>query len=114
MLIVSSPFSYSCTQLPKDAENQLEGSLGAISALRKPYGTSFVAGSLCSLFYRAHGNIVDWMYKTARIKYSYAAHLRDTGTYGFALPPELIRPVGEETAGMIEYLAKFIAGIESG
>lgn len=97
-LIVSSPFSFTCDAMPKDAENQLEAALGAISALKKPYGTSFVvrpfpyvmtsqilihllqAGSLCSMFYQAHGNIVDWMYKRAGIKYSYAAHLRDTGT----------------------------------
>ncbi|KIM81249.1 hypothetical protein PILCRDRAFT_821709 [Piloderma croceum F 1598] len=110
--MLSSPFSFTCSRLPNDAENQLEAALGAVSALRKPYGTMFNTGSLCSMFYRAHGNIVDWMYKSAGIKYSYAAHLRDTGTYGFALPPHLIRPVGEETAHMIEYLANFIAHIE--
>jgi len=110
--MLSSPFSHSCTRLPKDAENQMEAALGAISALRKPYGTTFVAGSLCSMFYQAHGNIVDWMYQRAGIKYAYAAHLRDTGTYGFALPPHLIKPVGEETAHMIEYLAQFIAMTE--
>jgi hypothetical protein len=66
------------------------------------------------------------MYARARIRYSYAAHLRDTGTvrdsialsnipliedneqYGFALPPGLIRPVGEETGKMVEYLTQFI------
>ena len=29
---------------------------------------------------RAPGNIVDWMYKKMGVKYSFAAHLRDTGT----------------------------------
>jgi hypothetical protein len=33
--------------------------------------------------------------------------------YGFALPAHLIRPVGEETASMIEYLADFISRVES-
>jgi hypothetical protein len=74
---------------------------------------------------------VDWMYARAGIKYSYAAHLRDTGTvsnrlylysgniltsrikYGFTLPPEYIRPVGEETGKMIEYLAHFIVKNQS-
>lgn len=32
------------------------------------------------MLYRAPGNIVDWMYKGGGIKYSYAVHLRDTGT----------------------------------
>ncbi len=68
------------------------------------------------------------MYKKAGIKYSYSVHLRDTGTvrpipsgalpatmsmtrtfqYGFNLPAEWIRPVGEETAAMIRSLAEFI------
>ncbi len=65
------------------------------------------------------------MYARAGIKYSYAVHLRDTGTvsallivgimiltlsqYGFSLPPQWIRPVGEETGKMVKYLADFIA-----
>lgn len=31
----------------------------------------------------APGNAVDWMYQRRAIKYSYAVHLRDTGTVGF-------------------------------
>ncbi len=84
---------------------------------------------------RAPGNIIDWVYKKTGVKYSFAAHLRDTGTvsfsvrpmfrenwlsfffpirfkYGFALPEQWIRPVGEETAKMTEYLADFITGKE--
>jgi len=56
----------------------------------------------------APGNVLDWAYAVARIKYSYAAHLRDTGTYGFLLPEEWIRPTGEETTALINYLATFI------
>jgi hypothetical protein len=33
---------------------------------------------------RAPGNIVDWMYKKMGVKYSFAAHLRDTGTVSFS------------------------------
>lgn len=33
-----------------------------------------------NIFRRAPGNVVDWMYAKAGIKYSYAVHLRDTGT----------------------------------
>ena len=32
---------------------------------------------------RAPGNIADWMYKRKGVKYSFAAHLRDTGTVSF-------------------------------
>ncbi|KAG6865072.1 hypothetical protein C0991_005301 [Blastosporella zonata] len=107
--MLSSPFSYSCRAIPKDAEDQLEAGLGAARAMSLVHGTSVTTGSLCSMLYRAPGNIVDWMYKRAGIKYSYALHLRDTGTYGFVLPARWIRPVGEETTGMLGYLSQFIA-----
>ncbi|PPR04132.1 hypothetical protein CVT26_001324 [Gymnopilus dilepis] len=100
--MLSSPYSYSCKRLPKDAEDLMEAALGASNALKK-------TGSLCSLLYPAPGNIVDWMYAREAIKYSYVAHLRDTGTYGFLLPEKWIRPTGEETTGLIDYLSRFIA-----
>ncbi|KAJ7259332.1 peptidase M14 [Mycena rebaudengoi] len=106
--MLAIPYSYKCKRLPQDAEDQMEALLGAAQAGRQLYGTPFATGSLCELLYRAPGNMVDYIYKRASIKYTYAAFLRDTGTYGFALPPELIRPVGEETGGIIEYLANFI------
>ncbi|KAG6885190.1 hypothetical protein C0993_004974 [Termitomyces sp. T159_Od127] len=107
--MLSSPFSYSCSATPKDAEDQLEAGLGAAWRMAQVHGTAMTTGSLCSNLYRAPGNVLDWMYKRAKAKYSYAVHLRDTGTYGFALPPQWIRPVGEETSAMVKYLAKFIA-----
>ncbi|KAH0578775.1 hypothetical protein H2248_002972 [Termitomyces sp. 'cryptogamus'] len=107
--MLSSPFSYSCSSIPKDAEDQLEAGLGGAWTMSQVYGTTVTTGSLCSNLYRAPGNVIDWMYKRAGIKYSYALHLRDTGTYGFTLPARWIRPVGEETSAMLEYLTKFIA-----
>jgi len=105
--IVSAPYSYSCKVFPKDAEDQFELALGAARAMLKSHGSTFSTGQLCSTLYRAHGNAVDYAYKRAGIKFSYAVHLRDTGTYGFALPVDMIRPAGEEAAEMIAYLAQF-------
>ncbi|KAJ7123459.1 hypothetical protein C8R44DRAFT_783821 [Mycena epipterygia] len=107
--MLAAPFSYKCDRLPKDAEDQMEALLGAAQAGKSAYGTPFMTGSLCELLYRAPGNILDYVYKEAGIKYAYAAFLRDTGTYGFALPPAWIRPVGEETGDIVEYISKFIA-----
>ncbi|KAG7095009.1 hypothetical protein E1B28_005803 [Marasmius oreades] len=106
--MLSTPFSYSCNRYPTDLEDQTEAAQGAIASLKNVHGTVFAAGSLCSNLYTAPGNLIDWMYKRVGIKYTYVAHLRDTGTYGFALPAELIRPVGEETSAMVAYLSKFI------
>ncbi|KAJ7193111.1 peptidase M14 [Mycena pura] len=129
--MLAAPYSYSCDKMPNDAENQMEALEGAAQAGKAAHGTPFVTGTLCELLYqcvllffhtaaanhgcRAPGNILDYVYNTARIRYAYSAFLRDTGTYGFTLPREWIRPVGEETGGIIAYIAKFIAtkrGIE--
>ncbi|KAJ7017160.1 peptidase M14 [Mycena alexandri] len=107
--MLAAPYSYKCDKIPKDAEDQMEALLGAAQAGKSAYGTQFTTGTLCELLYRAPGNIIDYVYKAAGIKYTYAAFLRDTGTYGFAIPPAWIRPVGEETGVMVEYLARFIA-----
>jgi len=107
--MLSPPYSYSCTKYPRDAEDQFEAATGAAQALGLVHGTKVRVGTLCEQLYKAPGNVIDWMYKKAGIKYSYAVHLRDTGTYGFSLPAEWIRPVGEETSGMVEYLARFVS-----
>lgn len=80
MRSVSSPYSYTCTRTPKDAEDQIEAALGASHAMKSVHGKEFQVGPLCSMLYPAYGNIVDWMYAREAIKYSYVAHLRDTGT----------------------------------
>jgi hypothetical protein len=38
---------------------------------------------------RAPGNIVDWRYKKMGVKYSFAAHLRDTGTVSFSFQSQI-------------------------
>ncbi|THH32186.1 hypothetical protein EUX98_g1981 [Antrodiella citrinella] len=106
--MLSTPYSFSCKKAPKDAEDQVEAAMGAARAIKAIHGTVFTTGRLCQMLYMAPGNVVDYMSATAGIKFAYAAHLRDTGTYGFSLPPEWIRPVGEETVSMIKSLASFI------
>ncbi|KAJ2923143.1 hypothetical protein H1R20_g13950, partial [Candolleomyces eurysporus] len=107
--MISTPYSYSCNRYPKDIEDQTEAAYGAVQAIKASHGVHFEAGRVCETLYEAPGNILDWMYSKEGIKYSYAVHLRDTGTWGFSLPEKYIRPVGEETSGMVRYLGKFIA-----
>jgi hypothetical protein len=44
----------------------------------------------------------------ANIKYSYTFELRDTGNYGFVLPPKFIIPTGEETYDAIQEISQGI------
>ncbi|KAI8970884.1 hypothetical protein BD414DRAFT_501498 [Trametes punicea] len=108
--MLSTPYSFSCKKIAKDAEDQLEAALGAANAIQQVHGTEYTTGRLCHQLYKASGNVVDYMYAKAGIKFSYSVHLRDTGTYGFSLPAQWIRPVGEETASMVRFLAGFISG----
>lgn len=58
------------------------------------------------------GDAIDYSYAVADVRWSYSAELRDTGTYGFVLPPHLIRPTGEEVSAGLRYLATFIFDTE--
>lgn len=49
----------------------------------------------------ASGASEDYGYGSLGVVYSYVVELRDTGRYGFLLPPSLIKPTAEEIyAGM--------------
>lgn len=100
--LVSSPYSFSCKRVPKDAEDQLEAASGAAAAIGRVHAVPYSIGRLCSQLYAydfliyilirsfrnvdltrtssAPGNAVDWMYQRRGIRYSFAVHLRDTGT----------------------------------
>jgi len=46
--------------------------------------------------YPASGSAIDWNLGVAGIPYSYQMEMRDTGMWGFLLPPHQIIPTGEE------------------
>lgn len=58
------------------------------------------------------GDAIDYAYGHAGIRWSWSAELRDTGTYGFLLPPSLIRPTAAELTDGLVYLADFIQKTE--
>jgi len=69
----------------------------ANEALFAVHGTVFDVGCIPCLLYIASGGSSDWALGEAGIPYTYAMELRDTGRYGFILPPEQIIPAAEET-----------------
>lgn len=106
------PFAYSCDDFPPDAEMLEEAALGVGKAMRTRHGEGYQAGQACDLTYRAPGDAIDFAYGVADVRWSYSAELRDTGTYGFMLPPHLIRPTADEVSAGLLYLAKFIYNAE--
>jgi murein tripeptide amidase MpaA len=103
-----SPWGYTA-DLPVDYTQQNDGSAVAVKALEAVHGTSYEYGATSDTIYPASGIASDYAYGACGIKYSYTVELRDTGRYGFLLPPDQIVPSGEETLAGVIALANFIA-----
>ncbi|KAL7425007.1 hypothetical protein Q5752_000694 [Cryptotrichosporon argae] len=102
------PFAHSCDEFPVDAEMLMEAGLGVVKAMRHQHDEEYEAGQACDLTLRAPGDAIDYAYGARDIRWSYSAELRDTGTYGFLLPPHQIRAAGDEVSAGLRFLADFI------
>jgi hypothetical protein len=61
-----------------------------------PARTTFTFGPSGATLYTTTGAAPDHVYEVGGAEFSYTIELRDTGDYGFVLPPELIRATVEE------------------
>jgi hypothetical protein len=77
---------------------------GAVNAIRSVYGTYFDYGPICSTIYQVSGGSVDYVNDVSKADYTFTVELRDTGRYGFVLPPDQILPSGQESYAGIRYL----------
>ncbi|ATY65742.1 carboxypeptidase A1 precursor [Cordyceps militaris] len=99
-----TPYGYSCSALPANNAELQSLAKGAVDAMYKVYGTSFRYGPICTTIYPATGSSVDYVADVVKGDYTFTAELRDTGRYGFVLPPDQIRPSGEEAFAGVAYL----------
>lgn len=107
------PFTYSCDDLPNDIENLLELAYDLSKRIRKYSGVQYDVRQSCKDRdadinpMAGSGSLLDYMYhKGAHI--SYQIKLRDTGNFGFLLPPKFIEPVGKEATDMVKALCDFL------
>jgi len=75
-------------------------------ALYATHGKFYEVGCIPCVLYTAAGTSLDWALGVAGIPYVYSIELRDTGSYGFLLPPEQIIPTAEETWAWHEVAAR--------
>jgi len=68
----------------------------AAAAIRQKFGTVFTPGNIVDLLYVASGSSGDHMKGTYDTDLAFTFEMRDTGRYGFVLPPEQIQPSCEE------------------
>lgn len=93
--LVLSPWGYSDTLTTTDAADLNGLASDMASEIFSVHGKTYIHGPTGSTLYVASGIASDWHYG-ARNEYAWTIELRDTGQYGFILPPEQIIPTGEE------------------
>jgi extracellular matrix protein 14 len=120
------PYSYSCGSVPPSLENLEELGLGLAKAIRLSHGETYRVSSACEASVTSSGkggkkilhprmetgggSALDWFYHEAGVRYAYQLKLRDTGGYGFLLPPENIVPTGEEAVAAVRHFGEWLAG----
>ena len=57
---------------------------------------------------KSSGTSRDWAAGVPQIPFVYTAELRDTGNYGFVLPPNQVLPTAEETWAGLKALVQYI------
>merc|ERR1711936_1440598 len=83
--------------LPDDYDEMLEIAVRGEAALEAVHGKTYEVGCIPCLLYTASGSTIDWAHGVAGIFMTVSMELRDTGLYGFLLPPDQIIPTAEET-----------------
>eukprot|EP00091_Calanus_sinicus_P004031 TRINITY_DN14227_c0_g1_i2.p1 TRINITY_DN14227_c0_g1~~TRINITY_DN14227_c0_g1_i2.p1 ORF type:complete len:414 (+),score=103.00 TRINITY_DN14227_c0_g1_i2:90-1331(+) len=81
---------------PDNYDDLYEMAMKGNDALFDVHGKTFEVGCIPCMLYVASGGSLDWTLGELGIPYSYGMELRDTGNYGFILPPDQIIPSGEE------------------
>ncbi|CAN8095734.1 unnamed protein product [Discula destructiva] len=118
------PYSYTCHIEPPNLEKMEELALGLAKSIRLFSGEAYSVKPACrgAMAETTHssgdslqiepsgGSAIDWFYHELGAHYSYQIKLRDTGSYGFLLPPDQIIPTGEEILHAFKYLGDFLLG----
>ncbi|KAH7075244.1 hypothetical protein FB567DRAFT_186638 [Paraphoma chrysanthemicola] len=98
------PYGYTCSGVLPEAAKNKNLTEGAIAAVQAVHGTVFEGGPICNTIYQVSGDSVDYAFENAKAAFSMTVELRDTGRYGFVLPPAQIVPSAEEMWAGLSYL----------
>lgn len=101
------PWAYTSNPPPS---NQHLVALGTKMAkvIASVHGTQFQYGQLYQTIYPAYGSSIDYALIVG-VPLPFAVELRDTGTYGFLLPPDQIVPSGQEIFAAVQTMVTYIA-----
>jgi len=105
------PWSYANSPLPDDYADLYAVGLNATRALTAVYGTAYGLANSYGLYGATAGSSDDWAKGGAGVKYAYTVELRDTGTYGFELPPNQILPTSTETWKLVQSVGQSMMNV---
>jgi hypothetical protein len=80
---------------------------GMRDAIKATSGVQYTSEPAWELYFTA-GTARDWFNSVGKAPCTYTIELRDTGMYGFQLPPDQIIPTGEEIWAALKSFANFI------
>jgi hypothetical protein len=89
--LILIPYGTNLGRVPDHAQHMTVGNAAA-TAIRRRYNTAFTPGNIVELLYVASGASVDYSKGRHDTDLTYTFEMRDTGRYGFVLPPEQITP----------------------
>ena len=128
---VLTPYAFSCGTVPRNEEDLQEVGAGMARAMKRSGGLFWEVLPACdgdvpladtsprprsstnaATGVRANsgGSPLDYFHSVLGVKYSYQIKLRDTGAYGFLLPPEEILPSGREVVSAVLFLGRKLVG----
>ncbi len=105
--LVMSPYGYT-SALPADHDWFIALDQAMHDAIYAVHQMQYDYGPIYSTIYQVSGGDVDWYYDARNI-FAFVTELRDTGTYGFLLPPDQIVPTCEENFAAAIVLAQWAA-----
>jgi len=102
------PWGWTTTSYPKDVNTQNELAKEVVAAIGAVHNKIYQYGPSGPTLYITSGSSNDYTYGALNVTYSYTIELRDTGRYGFVLPPSEIIPTGEESFAAVRVFADYI------
>ncbi|KAF2220400.1 hypothetical protein BDZ85DRAFT_266534 [Elsinoe ampelina] len=99
---ILSPYGYNETLYAPELGKWTKTAADAADAIRSAsdIDAQYTFGPSGAVLYTTTGSSVDHAYEVGKAEFAYTIELRDTGDFGFVLPPEQIRPnVLEQFAG---------------
>lgn len=108
--VIVFPFNYQQGIYPTNSVEQNSTAAAMSEAIKSLHGKEYKYGAAAEILYEATGVTTDWTQQVAGVDINYTIELRDTGEYGFLLPPQQIIPTGEELLAALQVLNLHVGG----